>query len=36
MLSMESSQTSLHVLEKLSVEYGKLLDIATGTGKTVC
>ena len=36
MLSMESSQTSLQVLEKLCVEYGKFSDIATGTGKSVC
>ena len=35
MLIMESSQTSLQVLEKLRTEYGKLSDIATGTGKTV-
>ena len=30
MLSMESSQIWLQVLEKLCVEYGKLSDIATG------
>ena len=36
MLSMESCQTSLQVLEKLCVEYGKLSDFATGTGKTMC
>ena len=36
MLSMESCQTSLQVLEKLCAEYGKFSDIATGTGKTVC
>ena len=28
MLSMENSQTSLQVLEKLCVEYGNLSDIA--------
>ena len=36
MLSMESCQTSLQVLKKLCVEYGKFSDMATGTGKTVC
>ena len=35
-LCIESSQTSLQVLEKLCPEYGKFIDIATGTGKTVC
>ena len=35
MLSMESFQTSLQVLEKLCAEYGKFADIAKGTGKTV-
>ena len=30
------SRYSLQVLEKLCVEYGKLSDIATGTGKTMC
>ena len=36
MLSMESSQTSLQVLDKLCAEYGKLSDIAAGIEKTVC
>ena len=36
MLSMESCQTSLQVLEKLCAEYRKLSDIATGNGKTMC
>ena len=36
MLSMKSSQKSLLVLHKLCVEYGKLSDIATCNGKTVC
>ena len=35
MLSMESSQTSLPVLEKLCAGYGKFSDIAKGAGKTV-
>ena len=32
-LSMESCQTSLQVLEKPRSVYGKLSDITTGTGK---